>query len=129
MVAAFALLPASLVPIANALDDSAATNSGASSGMPNAPTKDEFLSLQGAAFRVTRKGSATQWLSLVSVEDIATTGAISTDAFSVRFYGGSGKPLPQNTYTFTNSKTGKFQLFIVPSGDAQRFYTAIFNRL
>jgi len=47
-------------------------------------------------------------------------------AFSLRFYEGT-KRLAQGTYTFEQARTRQFSLFIVPSGDGQKYYTAIFS--
>jgi len=109
----------------------------------NPLSKDTFMALKGSSFQVT-SGSDRQWMTLISVDDIpepappdfarfavqpkksAPTPKLTT--FSLRFYGGI-KKLKQGTYTFQHEKIGEFRLFIVPSGDRQLFYTAIFNRL
>ncbi len=102
-----------------------------------------FASLKGSSFEVT-SGSTRQALTLVSVDDIpegvppdrtsfdvappksAPTRKLTT--FSLLFYGGV-KRLKQGTYSFQHESTGQFNLFIVPTGGKQLFYTAIFNRL
>ena len=133
MLVALAAIPAGLSVIADA-----------KTLVPSAPfSKDTFAALEGSNFQVTSH-STRQVLTLVSVEDIpepappdfarfavqppksAPTPKLT--AFSLRFYGGV-KQLKQGTYTFQHEKIGEFRLFIVPSGDGQLFYTAIFNRI
>lgn len=106
-------------------------------------SKDTFMPLKGSSFQVT-SGSSRQSLTLVSVDDMPEPAPLDTarfavqppksaptpklTTFSLRFYGGI-KKLKQGTYTFQHEKIGEFRLFIVPSGDGQLFYTAIFNRI
>ncbi len=105
-------------------------------------TRTLFESLKGASFQVTT-GSTRQYLTLTAVEDLETAPAAATlaknpplnvtqapqpDAYRVRFYGGT-KLLRQGTYPFQNPRTGAFSVFIVPSGDGQMNYTAIFNHI
>jgi hypothetical protein len=133
MWAALAAMPSALSVMADA--EMTAT--------PAALSKDMFASLKGSSFEVT-SGSTRQALTLVSVDDIsepvppdhtsfdvappksAPTRKLTT--FSLRFYGGV-KRLKQGTYSFQHESTGQFNLFIVPTGGKQFFYTAIFNRL
>lgn len=133
MWAALAAMPSTLSVMA------AAQTKAASSPL----SKDMFASLKGSSFQVT-SGSSRQALTLVSVDDIPEPALPYTasfavppppsaptpklTAFSLRFYGGI-KKLKQGTYSFHHEKTGQFSLFIVPSGNGQLFYTAIFNRL
>jgi hypothetical protein len=131
MWAALAAMPAGL---------SVSANAGTKAAYP--VSKDLFTSLEGSTFEVT-SGSTHQTLTLVSVDDIPApippdparfdvqpprgAQAVSTTAFSLRFYGGT-RNLKQGTYKFQNSATGSFNLFIVPGTNPQ-FYIAIFNRL
>ena len=100
---------------------------------PALPSKATFTSLKGATFRVT-SNTTTQAMTLVSISDIPapatpdlsqfavmppTASAVQPAGFSLEFYGGT-KKLQQGTYTFENSQTGKFSIFIVPCSRKRR---------
>jgi hypothetical protein len=53
------------------------------------------------------------------------------DSFSLVFHGPENHFLPQRVYPFEHDQIGRFELFIVPTGQKPGFiqYQAIFNRL
>jgi hypothetical protein len=52
------------------------------------------------------------------------------ESFMLLFHGPSDRMLPQGTYAFTHDELGRFDLFIVPIGQAPGVfqYQAVFNR-
>ena len=55
----------------------------------------------------------------------------SNEKFSLLFRGDAIQPLGQNIYTFERAGIGRFEMFLVPVGCADRahcYYEAVFNR-
>jgi len=52
------------------------------------------------------------------------------EAFSLLFWSGTNRFLPQETYLFQHNEIGEFPLFIVPVNRRRRYqvYEAVFNR-
>ena len=109
-------------------------------------TRDSFASAVGSAFKLTSTSgkSSPFWLTLLSVKDLtaptaanpaamavspppAAQRAVSTDAFSLAWFGGPLHGVQQDTFFVEHPQLGQFALFIVPAGPQQ--YTAIVNRL
>lgn len=109
-------------------------------------TRDSFASAIGSAFKlINTSGKSTPfWLTLLSVKDFtaplapnpaamavspppAAQRAVSTDAFSLAWFGGPIHTVQQETFFVEHPRLGQFALFIVPAGPQQ--YTAIVNRL
>ncbi len=109
-------------------------------------TRDSFASAVGSAFKLTSTSgkSSPFWLTLLSVKDLtaapaanpaamavspppAAQRAVSTDAFSLEWFGGPPRGVQQDTFFVEHPHLGQFALFIVPAGPQQ--YTAIVNRL
>ena len=91
-------------------------------------------------FVLTSPTGATDKLLLKSVRDLATLAPSATGAtqpakgslpaphvtgFMLSFQG-TGKALPQNTYVLSNIGIGDFAAFLVPAGNGQPKYTAVF---
>jgi len=109
-------------------------------------TRDSFASAVGSAFKLTSTSgkSSPFWLTLLSVKGLTAPPAInpaamavspppaaqrvvSTDAFSLAWFGGPPRGVQQDTFFVEHPQLGQFALFIVPAGPQQ--YTAIVNRL
>jgi hypothetical protein len=109
-------------------------------------SRDSFAGAIGSAFKLssTSGNSAPFWLTLLSVTGLsaptatnpasmavpppaAARQAISTDAFSLAWFGGPIHNVQQETFFVEHPHLGQFALFIVPAGPQQ--YTAIINRL
>lgn len=109
-------------------------------------TRDSFVSEIGSAFKLTSTNGKSRpfWLTLLSVKDFtappaanpaamavspppAAQRAVSTDAFSLAWFGGPPRGVQQETFFVEHPQLGQFALFIVPAGPQQ--YTAIVNRL
>jgi hypothetical protein len=109
-------------------------------------TRDRFASAVGSAFKLTNTSgkSSPFWLTLLSVKDLtappavnpaamavspppAARRAVSTDAFSLAWFGGPPRGVQQDSFFVEHPELGHFALFIVPAGPQQ--YTAIVNRL
>src|SRR5438270_4333918 len=109
-------------------------------------SRDSFARAIGSAFKLssTSGKSAPFWLTLLSVKDLsappavnpaamavspppAAQRAVSTDAFSLAWFGGPIHNVQQETFFVEHPHLGQFALFIVPAGPQQ--YTAIVNRL
>ena len=105
-----------------------------------------FASAIGSAFKLssTSGKSAPFWLTLLSVTDLsapaamnpasmavpppaAARQALSTDAFSLAWFGSPVQNVQQETFFVEHPHLGQFALFIVPAGPQQ--FTAIVNRL
>lgn len=101
-----------------------------------------FEPLVNTSFSVNMPAGEFAWLTLMSVEDTTTrvtaggpgfavqspvsANSATTESFALHFYS-ANETLGQATYQLTHRATGRFDLFIVPSG---RFrYTAIINQL
>ena len=114
-------------------------------GMANL-SRDHFASAIGSAFKLssTSGKSAPFWLTLLSVTDltapaainpasmavpppVAARQALSTDAFSLAWFGSPIQNVQQETFFVEHPHLGQFALFIVPAGPQQ--FTAIVNRL
>lgn len=108
--------------------------------------RDSFASAVGSAFKLTSTSgkSSPFWLTLLSVTELsappvmnpasmavpppaAARQALSTDAFSLAWFGGPPRGVQQDTFFVEHPRLGQFALFIVPAGPQQ--YTAIVNRL
>jgi len=98
-------------------------------------SQTSWQSVLNSTFAVSSPAGATNWLTLLSVEDMpapayqspvaniqAATPVFETFALN---FSGSGEDLPQGTYSFDHQLTGQFQLFIVPSGHSN--YVAIIS--
>jgi hypothetical protein len=123
---------------------SATSNSGTTSNANLATaTRATFQPLINSSFAVQSGSLTTAWLTLLSVEDMnSKTAATSeqmvfglkavkplqqtTDSFALHFYG-TGETLKQGTYDLEHHTLGKFQLFVVPSGTSA--YTAVISHL
>ena len=109
-------------------------------------SRDSFAGAIGSAFKLssTSGNSAPFWLTLLSVTELsappvmnpasmavpppaAARQALSTDAFSLAWFGGPIQNVQQGTFFVEHPQLGQFALFIVPAGPQQ--YTAIVNRL
>lgn len=109
-------------------------------------TRDSFAGAVGSVFKLTNTSGNSRvfWLRLLSVTDFeaptATNPAsmavlpppaarqlVSTDSFSLAFFGGPIHAVQQETFFVEHAELGQFALFIVPSGPQQ--YTASVNRL
>jgi hypothetical protein len=109
-------------------------------------SRDSFAGAIGSAFKLssTSGKSAPFWLTLLSVTDLSAPPAanpasmavppppaarqtVSTDAFSLAWFGGPIHSVQQETFFVEHPHLGQFALFIVPAGPQQ--YTAIVNRL
>lgn len=110
------------------------------------PGRSAFASQVGSTFAVTPADSqsATAWLILAAVKDLPPLAPVNpasmavsppkskdtkTSGFELSFTGGPVPGLAQGTYTFENSRLGKFSLFIVPTHPGSQFYIAVFNHL
>jgi hypothetical protein len=51
------------------------------------------------------------------------------ECFSLMFRGSESVGLRQNTYTVEHDALGKFEMLLVPIGNKQGYYEALFNRL
>jgi hypothetical protein len=95
----------------------------------------KFSAVLQTQFRVqTGPGSETT-LELVQANPSDTparpTGKEARgESFMLLFHGPSDRMLPQGTYAFTHDELGRFDLFIVPIGQAPGVfqYQAVFNR-
>jgi hypothetical protein len=123
---------------------SAASSLGATSNVNLATaTKTTFQPLINSSFAVQSGSQTTAWLTLLSVEDMNSKSASTseqmvfglkaakpaqqtTDTFALHFYG-TGETLKQGTYDLDHHTLGKFQLFVVPSGTSA--YTAVISHL
>lgn len=108
-------------------------------------TRDSFAGAVGSAFKLTSTSGTGRpfWLRLLSVKDLtappvnpavmavfpppAAQQSVSTDAFSLTWFGGPFRGVSQQTFFVEHPQLGQFALFIVPAGRQQ--YTAIVNRL
>lgn len=109
-------------------------------------TRDSFASAVGSAFKLTSTAGKTGpfWLTLLSIKGLdappaanpaamavspppAAQRAVSTDAFSLAWFGGPPRGVQQDTFFVEHPQLGQFALFIVPAGPQQ--YTAIVNQL
>jgi uncharacterized protein DUF6916 len=109
-------------------------------------SRDHFAGAIGSAFKLssTSGNSAPFWLTLLSVTELsappvmnpasmavpppaAARQALSTDAFSLAWFGGPIHNVQQETFFVEHPQLGQFALFIVPAGPQQ--FTAIVNRL
>ena len=99
-------------------------------------SRADFAQHLNSEFRIVTKDqygveSAVD-LTLVSAEDgRGNDPQHGYECFSLLFHGPKSRPLPQENYAFSHPRMGKFDLFIVPvgqAGDVVR-YEAIFNRL
>lgn len=105
-------------------------------------TKPRFLPLVNSTFSVLGDAGARSWLTLSAVEDfdfaapdyvvpmavLPKSQAIRPqrfESFALRFFG-TGEELTQDTYQLENDAAGRFDLFLVPSGQSQ--YVAVINR-
>ena len=114
-------------------------------GMANL-SRNSFAGAIGSAFKLssTSGKSAPFWLTLLSVTDLsappainpasmavpppaAARQALSTDAFSLAWFGSPIQNVQQETFFVEHPHLGQFALFIVPAGPQQ--FTAIVNRL
>jgi hypothetical protein len=114
-------------------------------GMANL-SRNSFAGAIGSAFKlISTSGKSTPfWLTLLSVTDLtapatmnpasmavpppaAARQALSTDAFSLAWFGSPMHNVQQETFFVEHPHLGQFALFIVPAGPQQ--YTAIVNRL
>jgi hypothetical protein len=115
------------------------------SGVANL-SRNSFAGAIGSAFKLssTSGTSAPFWLTLLSVTDLSAPTAanpaamavspppaarqiLTTDAFSLAWFGGPIHNIQQETFFVEHPHLGQFALFIVPAGLQQ--YTAIVNRL
>jgi hypothetical protein len=108
-------------------------------------SRDHFAGAIGSAFKLSStSGSAPFWLTLLSVTDLtapvamnpasmavpppaAARQALSTDAFSLAWFGSPIQNVQQETFFVEHPHLGQFALFIVTAGPQQ--FTAIVNRL
>jgi hypothetical protein len=109
-------------------------------------SRDSFAGAVGSTFKLssTSGNSRPFWLRLLSVKGftapvagnpaamavsppVAAQNLVSTDAFSLAFFGGPLHTVQQETFFVEHSDLGHFALFIVAAGPQQ--YTAIVNRL
>lgn len=109
-------------------------------------SRDSFAGAVGSVFKLTNTSgnSRTFWLRLLSVTDFgaptpmnpasmavlpppAARQLVTTDSFSLTFFGGPIQTLQQETFFVEHAELGQFALFIVPAGPQQ--YTASLNRL
>ncbi len=122
----------------------AASNLGVTSNANLATaTRATFQPLVNSSFAVQSGSLTTAWLTLLSVEDMNSKSAATseqmvfglkaakpsqqtTDTFALHFYG-TGETLKQGTYDLEHHVLGKFQLFVVPAGTSA--YTAIISHL
>jgi hypothetical protein len=114
-------------------------------GMANL-SRNSFAGAIGSAFKLssTSGKSAPFWLTLLSVTDLtapaamnpasmavpppaAARQALSTDAFSLAWFGSPIQNVQQETFFVEHPHLGQFALFIVPAGPQQ--FTAVVNRL
>ena len=99
---------------------------------------EDFSAQVGASFMVTHPSAVPVKLQLVeasitpSVHPFAhRAGDARNEKFSLLFRGPKAAVLPQDTYQFEHSETGRFELFIVPVGGRDSgwiCYQAVFNR-
>ncbi len=94
-----------------------------------------LAALVRSTFVVRDATGAAQALELVGAELGADrdgfTGDSSIENFSLLFRGDRTRTMSQSTYTFENSRIGRFEMFIVPIGREDRsgcYYEAVFNR-
>ena len=95
---------------------------------------DAFASCVGNFFRLHGGVDGPVAMKLVEVADLSSgvpQGGPRVECFSIRFQGGAGQPLSQDTYGFEHRRLGSFPLFIVPSAPSAggQQYVAIINRL
>lgn len=114
-------------------------------GMANL-SRNSFAGAIGSAFKLSgTSGKSTPfWLTLLSVTDLtapaamnpasmavpppaAARQALSTDAFSLAWFGSPIQNVQQETFFVEHPHLGQFALFIVPAGPQQ--FTAVVNRL
>lgn len=70
-------------------------------------------------------------VKLIEVHDWRPKGTNKTgrECFSLIFRGSESAGLRQNTYSVEHDALGKFEMLLVPIGNKQGYYEAVFNRL
>jgi hypothetical protein len=80
-----------------------------------------------------KRGKTAAKFTLVEVRHWTSPGSKKSpdgkECFSLIFENAANGRLPQDTYTAAHSALGEFPLFVVPSGNTQKKYEALFNRL
>jgi hypothetical protein len=99
-------------------------------------TFDHFASQLNTAFTVQQGSGAAGVLHLIQARTHSPANSpaaadAANEKFSLVFSGAASQPLSQDTYSFVHPALGRFEMFISqvgPTGQAQCFYEAIFNR-
>ena len=94
---------------------------------------ETFLPLLHSTFRARSANSAGTSMILMEVADrtrVAEPEQPLLETFSLLFWSGTNRFLPQETYLFQHNEIGEFPLFIVPVNRRRRYqvYEAVFNR-
>jgi len=94
---------------------------------------ETFLPLLHTTFRARSANSAGTGMTLIEAVDrtrVPEPGQPVLETFSLLFWSGTNRYLPQETYVFQHNEIGEFPLFIVPVNRRRRFpvYEAVFNR-
>ena len=102
----------------------------------NQLTLENFVALLQTKFRVYLDATSFVELELTSAKemnprDISKPAAPFQESFSLIFNGPKDRLLQQSIYLFEHDAAGRFDLFIVPVGQANGSfqYQAVFNRL
>jgi hypothetical protein len=78
--------------------------------------RSTFTPLLGSTFHVSGEGNHFD-VVLTEINDLSPSNRTDTEnQFSLLFQGRADRSVTQGTLTFSNSRTGKLSLFVVPTG-------------
>jgi len=125
------------IPVKVLASEQSSAHSTLFSGLASSPLRPSMDSELFSRYLNTqftlRHGEKEARFTLVEVHHWASRGSKKSpngrECFSLFFDRSSSERLPQGTYTATHAALGEFPLFVVPAGNKQKKYEALFNRM